>query len=67
MEKMNQAVMQILTSLIQALVPLIQSVATELAKTNPQAAAGAGAALSNLTSVLQNPGGGGPSGGVLAR
>jgi hypothetical protein len=60
MEKLNQAVMQILTSLIQLLGPMLQQLAGQM-KDNPQAAA-AGQAVND---ILKNPGGGGAAGGVV--
>lgn len=63
MEKLNQAITQILTSLIQMLGPILQQLAGQMGKDNPAAAA----AGQNLQTALQSGGGGGISGGVLAR
>lgn len=62
MEKLNQAVVQILTALVEMLAPMIQQLAGQM-KDNPQAAG----ALQSMTDVLNKAGGGGVSGGVLNR
>jgi hypothetical protein len=63
MEKMNQAIVQLLTSLIQVMVPLLQQMAGQLGKENPQVQA-AGNALQDVMANTRS--GGGLSGGVFA-
>jgi hypothetical protein len=62
MEKMNQAVTQILTALLQLLGPLLQQVAGQLGN-NPEAAK----AAEGMKTALAGLGGGALSGGVVMR